>query len=137
MKKAGERDNRSGGKSVEGFDSTVVRIETDGGLAGHGESCPLGPASLHFPAYAASVRAGPAELAPHLIGRDPTRPDPLNRLTDAAMKGRPYVKSPLEHRLPGCPRPTDFAVVAAKERAGLAARASGRVGEPRARRGWQ
>ena len=65
------RYNWSGGKSVEVFDSTVVRIETDGGLAGHGESCPLGPAYL--PAYAAGVRAGLAELAPHLIGRDPTR----------------------------------------------------------------
>ena len=33
----------SGGKSVEVFDSTVVRIETDEGVHGHGEVCPLGP----------------------------------------------------------------------------------------------
>ena len=32
----------SGGKSVEVFDSTVVAIETDAGLTGHGEVCPLG-----------------------------------------------------------------------------------------------
>jgi L-alanine-DL-glutamate epimerase-like enolase superfamily enzyme len=44
----------SGGKSVEVFDSTVVRIETDEGVIGYGEVCPLGPAYL--PAYAAAAR---------------------------------------------------------------------------------
>jgi L-alanine-DL-glutamate epimerase-like enolase superfamily enzyme len=34
---------RSGGKSVTIFDSTIVGVETDTGLAGHGEVCPLGP----------------------------------------------------------------------------------------------
>jgi L-alanine-DL-glutamate epimerase-like enolase superfamily enzyme len=34
----------SGGKSVEVFDSTIVAIETDGGVTGYGEVCPLGPA---------------------------------------------------------------------------------------------
>ncbi len=33
----------SGGKSVAVFDSTLVRVETDTGLVGHGEVCPLGP----------------------------------------------------------------------------------------------
>ena len=40
----------SGGKSVDVFDSTVVRIETDEGVTGYGEVCPLGPAYL--PSYA-------------------------------------------------------------------------------------
>ncbi len=35
--------NWSGGKSVEVFDSTVVAVETDAGVIGHGEVCPLGP----------------------------------------------------------------------------------------------
>ena len=56
----------SGGKSVSVFDSTVVAVETDAGLVGYGESCPLGP--VYLPSYAAGVRAGLAELAPHLIG---------------------------------------------------------------------
>ena len=34
------------GKSVQVFDSTVVAVETDEGLVGHGEACPLGPAYL-------------------------------------------------------------------------------------------
>ena len=50
----------SGGKSVAVFDSTLVRVETDDGLVGHGEVCPLGPAYL--PAYAEGVRAGLAVL---------------------------------------------------------------------------
>ena len=86
--------NWSGGKSVAVFDSTVVRIETDSGLIGHGEVCPLGPAYL--PAYAAGVRAGIAELGPHLIGADPLALGPLNRLMDARLKGHPYVRSAID-----------------------------------------
>ena len=57
----------SGGKFVEVFDSTIVRVETDAGVVGHGEVCPLGPAYL--PAYASGARAGMQELLPELIGR--------------------------------------------------------------------
>ncbi len=84
----------SGGKSVDVFDSTVVRIETDAGVTGHGESCPLGPAYL--PAHAGGVRAGIAELAPHLIGQDPTRIVPLYRLMERRLKGQPAVKSAID-----------------------------------------
>jgi L-alanine-DL-glutamate epimerase-like enolase superfamily enzyme len=84
----------SGGKSVTVFDSTVVAVETDVGLVGYGEVCPLGPAYL--PAYAAGVRAGLAELAPKLLGEDPTQLARLNRVMDAALKGHPYVKSAVD-----------------------------------------
>ena len=84
----------SGGKSVDVFDSTIVRVETDTGLAGHGEVCPLGPAYL--PAYAEGVRAGIAMLAPRLIGEDPREFERLNRTMDAALKGHPYVKSGID-----------------------------------------
>jgi L-alanine-DL-glutamate epimerase-like enolase superfamily enzyme len=84
----------SGGKSVDVFDSTLVRIDTDEGLSGWGESCPLGPAYL--PAYARGVRAGLAELGPHLIGEDPLQLERLNRRMDAALKGHPYVKSAVD-----------------------------------------
>jgi L-alanine-DL-glutamate epimerase-like enolase superfamily enzyme len=84
----------SGGKSVHVFDSTVVRVETDTGLAGFGEACPLGPAYL--PAYAAGVRSGIAELGPSLIGADPRELVGLNRRMDAALKGHPYVKSAID-----------------------------------------
>lgn len=86
--------NWSGGKSVAVFDSTIVRVETDAGVVGHGESCPLGP--VYLPSYAAGVRAGLAELAPHLMGADPTELGPLNLLMDARLKGHAYVKSAID-----------------------------------------
>jgi cis-L-3-hydroxyproline dehydratase len=84
----------SGGKGVTVFDSTVVRVDTDAGLAGFGEVCPLGPAYL--PAYAAGVRTGLAELGPHLLGEDPRELLKLQRRMDAALKGHPYVKSAVD-----------------------------------------
>lgn len=84
----------SGGKSVTVFDSTLVRVEADSGVVGYGEVCPLGP--FYLPAYAKGVRAGLAELAPHLIGEDPLQLERLNRRMDAAMKGHPYVKSGID-----------------------------------------
>jgi L-alanine-DL-glutamate epimerase-like enolase superfamily enzyme len=84
----------SGGKSVSVFDSTIVGVETDGGLVGYGEVCPLGP--FYLPAYAEGVRAGLGELAPHLIGLDPRELARLNERMDAALKGHPYVKSGID-----------------------------------------
>lgn len=84
----------SGGKSVTVFDSTIVGVETDCGLIGYGEVCPLGP--FYLPAYAEGVRAGLKELAPHLIGFDPRELAKLNHRMDAAMKGHPYVKSGID-----------------------------------------
>src|SRR5260370_181888 len=86
--------NWSGGKSVSVFDSTIVGVETDSGIVGYGEVCPLGP--FYLPAYANGVRAGIRELAPHLIGEDPCQLGKLNRLMDAALKGHPYVKSGID-----------------------------------------
>jgi L-alanine-DL-glutamate epimerase-like enolase superfamily enzyme len=84
----------SGGKSVDIFDSTIVAIETDDGLIGYGECCPLGP--FYLPAYAAGVRAGIKELGPHLIGQNPLETGKLNQLMDQCLKGHPYVKSPID-----------------------------------------
>jgi L-alanine-DL-glutamate epimerase-like enolase superfamily enzyme len=84
----------SGGKSVSVFDSTIVGVETDTGLIGYGEVCPLGP--FYLPAYADGVRAGLKELAPHVIGMDPRELAVLNLRMDAALKGHPYVKSGLD-----------------------------------------
>ncbi len=84
----------SGGNSVTVFDSTIVRVDTDDGLSGYGEVCPLGPSYL--PAYADGVRAGLRELGPHLIGADPRQLGLLNSLMDAALRGHPYVKSGID-----------------------------------------
>jgi len=84
----------SEGKSVDVFDATVVAVETDAGLTGFGEVCPLGP--VYLPAYAQGVRTGLKELAPQLIGADPTRLQVLNRTMDRLLKGHPYVKSAID-----------------------------------------
>lgn len=84
----------SGGKSVAVFDTTVVRVETDGELEGIGEVCPLGP--VYLPSYAAGVRAGLQELGPSLLGKNPLHLQNLNYIMDGAMKGHPYVKSAID-----------------------------------------
>ncbi len=84
----------SDGRYVEVFDDTVVEIETNAGISGFAESCPLGPAYL--PAHALGVRSGIAELAPHLIGRDPSNLVEMSRIMDAALVGHPHAKAPLD-----------------------------------------
>ncbi|MBI3865073.1 MAG: mandelate racemase/muconate lactonizing enzyme family protein [Planctomycetia bacterium] len=84
----------SGGKSVSVFDSTVVAVETDAGITGYGEVCPLGP--FYLPAYARGARTGISELGQHLLGEDPTHLVCLNRRMDAALQGHPYVKSAID-----------------------------------------
>ena len=84
----------SEGKSVDVFDSTVVIVDTDAGLTGVGEVCPLGP--VYLPAYAGGARRGIEELAPPLIGEDPTQLVKLNHTMDRLMKGHPYVKSAID-----------------------------------------
>ncbi len=86
--------NWSGGKSVAVFDSTIVEIETDAGITGWCEVCPLGP--TYLPAYALGVRAGITELGPKLIGSNPLELESLNRQMDRALKGHPYVKSAID-----------------------------------------
>lgn len=84
----------SGGNSVDVFDSTVVVVDTDAGLAGYGEVCPLG--SAYLAAYANGARTGLKELAPGLLGADPTQLGLLNRRMDQLMRGHPYVKSAID-----------------------------------------
>jgi len=83
-----------GGQSFAAFDSTVVIVETDVGITGCGESCPLGPAYL--PAYAQGVRSGIETLAPKLIGADPRQIDAMYDLMDRNLRGHPYIKSALD-----------------------------------------
>jgi L-alanine-DL-glutamate epimerase-like enolase superfamily enzyme len=82
------------GKYVEVFDCTIVEIETDEGVSGYGEVCPLGP--FYLPAYGPGARTGIGELAPHLIGADPTKIGKINLIMDTALLGHPYVKSAID-----------------------------------------
>ena len=84
----------SNGNFVEVFDSTIVAVETDAGITGYAECCPLG--SVYLPAYALGVRSGLAELGPKMIGLDPTDLGTVNRQMDAVLRGHPYVKAPID-----------------------------------------
>ena len=64
------------------------------GATGWAECTPLG--SAYLPAYAGGVRAGLKELAPKLIGLDPRELGIINRRMDEALRGHPYVKSPID-----------------------------------------
>lgn len=81
-------------QSFAAFDSTVVIIETDEGLTGAGETCPLGPAYL--PAYAEGARTGLAKMADGLLGEDPRELDRIHDRMDQLLKGHPYVKSAID-----------------------------------------
>ena len=87
--------NWSFGRSITSYDLTIVRIETDAGIIGWGEACQLGPAYL--PAYAAGTRTGIAEVAPYLIGTNPTETEHIYWRMDMALKGHPYVKSAIDN----------------------------------------
>lgn len=81
-------------QSYSAFDSTIVIIDTDEGISGAGETCPLGAAYL--PAYAQGARAGIAQLAPDLIGENPLELGAINDRMDSLLKGHPYVKSAVD-----------------------------------------
>jgi len=76
------------------FDSTVVIVETDAGVTGAGETCPLG--STYLAAYPEGARTGIARLARDLIGLDPTGTDVIADAMDRSLKGHPYAKSAID-----------------------------------------
>jgi cis-L-3-hydroxyproline dehydratase len=84
----------SGGRSALGFDSLVLRLETDEGIDGWGEMAPLG--AFYDPAFAAGARAALAELAPSLLGTDPRQVAALDRRLNFLLKGHPYAKSAID-----------------------------------------
>ncbi|MEM9148145.1 MAG: mandelate racemase/muconate lactonizing enzyme family protein [Pseudomonadota bacterium] len=81
------------GKACETVETVVLRIETDGGLAGWGEVCPI---PRYLPAYARGVAPALTELAPLLIGAEALGPDALIAAVEAHLPGHPFVTSPLD-----------------------------------------
>lgn len=84
----------SGGREYSSFDATFVRVTIDNGLMGWGESTPFG--STYIAAHALGVRAGIAEVAPHLLGKDPRHVDRINETMDGALVGHLHAKTPLD-----------------------------------------
>lgn len=84
----------SGGREYTSFDATIVRITTQDGLEGWGESTPFG--STWIASHALGVRSGIAEIAPRLIGLDPRRVDRVNDAMDGALVGHAHAKTALD-----------------------------------------
>ena len=84
----------SGGREYTSFDASIVRIVTDDGTDGWGESTPFG--SSYIAAHALGTRAGIAEIAPHLLGRDPRQVDRISDTMDQALVGHNHAKTPLD-----------------------------------------
>lgn len=91
---AGGTYRLSGGRTYESFDATYVRVLTDTGLDGWGESTPFG--SSYLAAHAKGVRAGLEELAPAVLGHDPRLTDRLNDTMDRALAGHNHAKTPID-----------------------------------------
>ena len=84
----------SGGREYSVFDATIVRVLTDSGIEGWGESTPFG--SNYIAAHAKGVRAGIDEIAPSLLGKDPRHLDRINEVMDNALTGHNHAKTPLD-----------------------------------------
>lgn len=91
---AGGTYRLSGGREYTSFDATIVRITTDTGITGFGESTPFG--ATYVAAHALGVRAGIAEIAPHLIGLDPRRVDRVYDAMDASLVGHAHAKAAID-----------------------------------------
>ena len=76
------------------LDTTIVRLQCDDGTVGYGETCPLG--STYQPQHALGARAALAELAPHLVGLDPTAVGRVGAVMDAALMGHRYAKAAVD-----------------------------------------
>ncbi len=81
-------------QSVYSLDSTIVMVVCDDGTVGYGETCPLG--STYQPQHALGARAAIAEVAPSLLGLDPTLHGQVNAAMDGALLGHGYAKAALD-----------------------------------------
>jgi len=84
----------SGGRAATHQDSTLVRILTDQGIEGWGETATLG--GTYLPTFVGSTRAALQELAPHLIGLDPRNTTRVNRVMHDVLLGQFNAKSALD-----------------------------------------
>ncbi|MEM8540712.1 MAG: enolase C-terminal domain-like protein [Pseudomonadota bacterium] len=81
------------GKTCATVDTVVLAIETDNGITGWGEVCPI---PHYLPAYAGGVAPALEELAPILIGADPVGVEALMARAEAQLRDHRYAKSALD-----------------------------------------
>ncbi len=84
------------GKTCDTTTSVVLRLDTDRGLSGWGEVCPI---PHYLPAYARGVTPALQEMAPVLLGADPIGPEALMARLNHHLKGHGYAKSAIDTAL--------------------------------------
>ena len=80
----------SDGKVCDTILTMVLKLETDSGVEGWGEVCPI---PHYLEAYAGGVEPALEEMAPILIGADALMSDAMMARLDAHLRGHIYAKS--------------------------------------------
>lgn len=78
---------------VYSLDTTIVKIVTQSGHIGWGETCPVGP--TYAEAHAKGARAALCEMAPGLIGRS-VEPKNIHHQMDSLLNGHNYAKAAID-----------------------------------------
>ena len=78
------------GKTCATVASHVLCLETDTGVKGWGEVCPI---PHYLPAFAKGVPSAVAEMAPEILGATPLGVDAIMRKLDGHLQGHLYAKS--------------------------------------------
>ncbi len=79
------------------LETTILRLETDNGIVGWGETCTA--PSYYLPTLASGARAAIDHVSPLILGSDPTRVNDVMCRIDEAMRGQPPAKSAIEMAL--------------------------------------
>ncbi|RED18787.1 mandelate racemase/muconate lactonizing enzyme family protein [Pontivivens insulae] len=78
------------GKTCATVTSHVLRLETDIGLTGWGEACPI---PHYLPAFAGGIPSAVAEMAPNILGKSPLGVDAIMGRLDVVLLGHEAAKS--------------------------------------------
>ena len=81
------------GKTCDAVESVVIKVDTDEGIAGWGEVCPI---PHYLPAYARGVAPAIADMAGEIIGADPLGAEALIAKLNRWLIGHDYAKSALD-----------------------------------------
>jgi len=84
------------GKTCDAVESVVVRLDTDEGISGWGEHCPI---PHYLPAFARGIAPAIKEMAPQILGYDPRGAERFMHRLDKWLIGHGYAKSPIDMAL--------------------------------------
>jgi len=84
----------SGGRAASTQTSTVVRLQTDSGLEGWAETCPLG--ATYLPSFSGGVREALLLLGEAVLGLDPRDLLRIHERMNAALLGNQAAKSAID-----------------------------------------